>query len=200
MTPDVIARVFEPFFTTKAVGRGSGLGLSMVFGMAHQSGGTVLIASTPGQGSSVTILLRRAEGALPLENPAKRAVEDDLRHLAGRKILLVDDEAMMREVVGDMLDSFGCSVITAKDGEQALARIASDAPEALLLDFAMPGMNGADVARVARARQPDLPIVFATGFARSEAIDAVMGDAAIILRKPFSPSALAEALRRALVK
>ncbi|KRB82669.1 histidine kinase [Sphingomonas sp. Root710] len=198
MTRDVLARVFEPFFTTKPVGHGSGLGLSMVFGMARQSGGTVTIDSTPGKGTSVTIFLRRAEEARPLEAVKRRAETDDIRQLEGAKILVVDDEPIVREVVTDMLDGLGCKVITAENGEQALELVDSERPDALLLDFAMPGMNGADVARAALQRQPRTRIVFATGFAASEAIEAVVGEDAVLLRKPFSPGQLADALRRAL--
>ena len=98
-----------------------------------------------------------------------------------------------------MLADLGCKVQIAENGESALALLDGDVPTAMLLDFAMPGMNGAEVARAALARHPDIRIVFATGFAQSEAIDNVLGDRAIVLRKPFSPSALAHALQKALV-
>lgn len=198
MTPDVIARAFEPFFTTKAVGQGSGLGLSMVFGMARQSGGTVTIESAPDRGSSITVFLRRADAALASATTPRHASPHEIQHLAGLKILVVDDEPMIREILAEMLRGFGCTVSTAENGGQALGEIDGNPPEALLLDFAMPGMNGAEVARAALARRPDLKIVFATGFAQSDAIDAAVGDEAIILRKPFSPGALSEALRKAL--
>ena len=199
MTPEVMMRVFEPFFTTKPVGRGSGRGLSMVFGMARQSGGTVVIESTVGEGTSVTIFLRRADEApAPGTSAPSRAAAGDLGPFAGLKILVVDDEAIVREVVCEILEELGCSVATAENGERALELIESDTPAMVLLDFAMPGMNGAEVARAALARRPDLRIVFATGFAHSDAIDAVAGASAIILRKPFSPRVLAEALREAL--
>ena len=198
MEPEVLARAFEPFFTTKPVGRGSGLGLSMVFGMARQSGGTVAIESSPGKGSSVTIFLRRADGAEPRVQASRTAALTDREKLAGLKILVVDDEVIVRQVVAEMLEELGCSVTTAENGERALELLESVAPAAMLLDFAMPGMNGADVARAALARRPDLRIAFATGFAQSDALDAAVGDHAIVLRKPFSPSALADALCRAM--
>lgn len=198
MTPDVLTRAFEPFFTTKPVGRGSGLGLSMVFGMARQSGGTVTIESLPGKGSEVTIFLRTAKGALAVETLPRQAAPADVKTIAGLKVLVVDDEPIVREVVTDMLTELGCTVLTAENGERALVMIEQENPTALLLDFAMPGMNGAEVARAALARHPDLRIVFATGFAQSDAIDAVLGDRAIVLRKPFSPSTLAHALRSAM--
>jgi len=199
MTPEVLARVFEPFFTTKPIGRGSGLGLSMAFGMARQSGGTVSIESTPSMGSAVTIFLRPAPRVDPVEPSVRRAAPRDIANLVGLKIMVVDDEPIVREVVAEMLADLGCEVMTAENGEQALKMIERDRPTAMLLDFAMPGMNGADVARAVLARHPDMKIVFATGFARSDAIDAVLGERAIVLRKPFSPISLSRALQSALV-
>ncbi|MCZ4343038.1 response regulator [Sphingomonadaceae bacterium G21617-S1] len=198
MTPDIVARAFEPFFTTKEVGKGSGLGLSMVFGMARQSGGTVDIESQPGQGTAVTIYLRRAIVVLPPAAAPRHAPATDIQELAGSKILVVDDEPIVREVVADMLTDLGCDVLTANSGEAALALLDRETFDLILLDFAMPGMNGAEVARAALVRHPDVRIVFATGFAQSDAIDAVLGDSAIVLRKPFSPSALAQTLLKAL--
>nr|WP_047166652.1 ATP-binding protein [Sphingomonas sp. Y57] len=211
MTPEVLSRVFEPFFTTKPVGRGSGLGLSMVFGMARQSGGTVTIESEPGQGSTVTIFLRPAEEATKDEDDGRdegrdegrtaprKAAAVDAATVAGLNILVVDDEPIVREVVAEMLTDLGCTVRTAENGERALAMIEREVPSVMLLDFAMPGMNGAEVARAALERWPDLKIVFATGFAQSDAIDAVLGDRAIVLRKPFSPNTLVQALQAAMV-
>jgi signal transduction histidine kinase len=193
-----LERVFEPFFTTKPVGRGSGLGLSMVFGMARQSGGTVTIDSTPGAGTTVTIFLRLAPGARATQATPRTAAPLDLEPLAGLKILVVDDEPIVREVVADMLSDMGCTVITAEDGNRALELVRSETPAVVLLDFAMPRMDGAEVARKILADRPDTRIIFATGFARSDAIDAVVGDTAIVLRKPFSPGALADSLRRAI--
>ncbi|MBO9377755.1 response regulator [Sphingomonas histidinilytica] len=199
MTPEVLSRVFEPFFTTKPVGRGSGLGLSMVFGMARQSGGTVTIDSQPGRGSTVTIFLRAAEEADEEEAAPRKAAPADAATIAGLNILVVDDEPIVRQVVAEMLVELGCTVRTAENGERALAMIEREMPSAILLDFAMPGMNGAEVARAALERWPDLKIVFATGFAQSDAIDAVLGDRAIVLRKPFSPNTLVQALQSAMV-
>jgi len=199
MTPDIIARAFEPFFTTKTVGKGSGLGLSMVFGMARQSGGTVEIESEPGKGTAITIYLRRT-GALappPTLTPRCPAPSETI-DLAGSRVLVVDDEPIVREVVAGMLADLDCLVQTAENGESALAKLDHAAPDLLLLDFAMPGMNGAEVAEAALARRPGLRIVFATGFAKSEAIEAAVGERAIMLRKPFSPAALVQALRQAL--
>ncbi|RYD85417.1 MAG: response regulator, partial [Sphingomonadales bacterium] len=197
--PDLLPRVFEPFFTTKEFGRGSGLGLSMVFGMARQSGGMVQIESTLGAGTSVTIFLRLADAVRPPQDAPRLAASADLQQLVGLKILVVDDEPIVREVVAEMLKEMGCTVVTAEDGRQAIELAKREDPTAMLLDFAMPGMNGAEVARAVLADQPGMRIVFATGFAQYDAIDGAVGDDAIVLRKPFSPGTLAESLRRALI-
>jgi len=199
MSPEILQRVFEPFFTTKPVGQGSGLGLSMVFAMTRQSGGSVAIESERGKGTTVTLYLRRAaDGAGILRE--SDAIPDHIARLSGAHILVVDDEAQVREIVVEMLADFGCSVIEAENGQQALQKLEIELPSAILLDFAMPGMNGADVALAARAKWPDARIVFATGFAQSDAIDAVMGGNAILLRKPFTAAGLADALARALAE
>ncbi len=198
MSPEVVSRVFEPFFTTKPVGRGSGLGLSMVFGMARQSGGGVTVESQPGKGSAVTIYLRSSAASVAPPPAPRQASPRELKGIAGLDIMVVDDEGVVREVVAEMLAELGCNVTTADSGARAIELIDRAPPTAMLLDFAMPGMDGAEVARIVLSRHPDMRIVFATGFAQSDAIDAVLGDKAIILRKPFSPSALASALQNAL--
>lgn len=198
MSPEIAQRVFEPFFTTKPVGAGSGLGLSMVFGMTRQSGGTVMLDSTLGSGTTVTIYLRRA-GAPQPPNEADDTVDPlDIEKLKGLTLLVVDDEADVRDVIATIVSDFGCSALQARDGQHALQLIEQHRPPVMVIDFAMPGMNGADVARIALARQPEIQVVFATGFSQSAAITEVMGSAAIVLRKPFTASDLARALARAV--
>jgi signal transduction histidine kinase len=198
MPPEIVQRVFDPFFTTKGVGQGSGLGLSMVFGMTRQSGGTVKIQSTPGAGTTVTIYLRRAptaaETLLAERSAEPRAIED----LAGLSVLIVDDEPEVREVVASMLEELGCDVMQAENGQHALQVVEAQQPTAMVIDFAMPGMNGADVAQATLSRWPGIKVVFATGFSQSAAIDAAIGRDAIVLRKPFGPRDLAAALSRAM--
>jgi CheY-like chemotaxis protein len=191
MSEEVMARAFEPFFTTKPVGQGSGLGLSMVFGMAQQSGGTVKIESRQGEGTTIIILLRSVAAEPEAEPLSEFASQERADALAGLHVLVVDDEPGVREIVTDMLNQLGCRVTTAGSGDRAQ-------PQAVLLDFAMPGMNGADLAEAVLARRPETRIVFATGYAQSSAIEAVLGDRAIVLRKPFSPHALVEALQAAM--
>jgi signal transduction histidine kinase len=198
MSRETRARAFEPFFTTRPVGQGSGLGLSMVFGMTRQSGGTVDIESTLGRGTTVTIYLPAADAGEPIVERGLPILAEHVDRLSGLSVLVVDDEEAVREVVGSLLEDFGCSVELAQDGRTALMMVEARQPDAMVIDFAMPGMNGAEVARETLERWPDIRVIFATGFAKSEAIDAVMGDDAIVLRKPFGPGDLAEALARVL--
>lgn len=198
MSPEIAQRVFEPFFTTKPIGAGSGLGLSMVFGMTRQSGGTVMLDSTLGSGTTVTIYLRRA-GTRQSSNEIDDSVDPrDVEKLKGLTLLVVDDEPDVRDVIATIVSDFGCSALQARDGHHALQLIAEHRPSVMIIDFAMPGMNGADVARIALAREPDIRVVFATGFSQSTAIIDVMGSAAIVLRKPFTAGDLARALARAV--
>jgi signal transduction histidine kinase/CheY-like chemotaxis protein len=195
MSPEVLAKVFEPFFTTKEVGKGSGLGLSQVFGLAKQSGGGVRIDSTPGEGASVRVFLPRA-------STTPRVAEVDGLAAAERapkslRVLLVDDDSAVREVTAGLLQDLGYRVVEAGSGGAALDLLDRQAEiDVLLVDFAMPGMNGAEVAREVRARRPDLPILFVTGYADTEALAAAGDDG--ILRKPFVERDLAAKLRTAL--
>jgi signal transduction histidine kinase len=196
MTDEVLAKVFEPFFTTKEVGKGSGLGLSQVFGLAKQSGGGVRIDSQPGAGASVKVFLPRAAAA-PLAAEAHPAEEFHPRP-KDVNVLLVDDDSAVREVTAGILSDLGYGVIEAGSGGAALDVIErSPHIDLLLLDFAMPGMNGAEVAREVRARRPELPILFVTGYADTEALGEA-GDDGAIIRKPFVEKELAAKLRSAL--
>ena len=162
MTPEVFAKAFEPFFTTKAVGKGSGLGLSQVFGLAKQSGGGVRIDTRPGEGTSVKVYLPRSQAASG-PRAAKRARP---ARVEGRPVvLLVDDDSAVREITAGMLDELGYAVVEAGSGGAALETLQGRPDvDLMLLDFAMPGMNGAEVAREARSRRPQLPIIFVTGY------------------------------------
>jgi signal transduction histidine kinase len=195
MTDEVLAKVFEPFFTTKEVGKGSGLGLSQVFGVAKQSGGGVCIDSRPGQGTSVKVYLPRAPAAP--ETAEVHAAEEPDAAPKYLKVLLVDDDSAVREVTAGILCDLGYGVIEAGSGGAALDVIErSPEIDLLLLDFAMPGMNGAEVAREVRARRPELPILFLTGYADTEALMESGDDG--ILRKPFVENELAAKLKAVL--
>ncbi|MGZ5986650.1 MAG: response regulator [Caulobacteraceae bacterium] len=195
MTEDVLAKVFEPFFTTKGVGKGSGLGLSQVFGLAKQSGGGVRIDSQLGLGSTVRVYLPRAAGRpLPSEDDVAGASDATPKNC---KVLLVDDDSAVREVTAGILADLGYGVVQAASGGAALDLLDRQSEiDLLLLDFAMPGMNGAELAREAHARRPDLPILFVTGYADTEILETGAGDG--IVRKPFVERELAAKLRSAL--
>jgi CheY-like chemotaxis protein len=194
MPPEILAKVFEPFFTTKPIGKGSGLGLSQVFGVAKQSGGGVRVDTAVGEGTSVKIYLPRAtEGvsATPSPPPAAPLLK------GGAVILLVDDDSAVREVTAGILHDLGYGVIEAGSGGAALEILDTrTAIDLMLLDFAMPGMNGAEVAKEAKGRRPDLPILFATGFADAAAL--LVAPEAEIIHKPFVEEELAAKLGAAL--
>jgi len=195
MSEEVMAKVFEPFFTTKEVGKGSGLGLSQVFGLAKQSGGGVRIDSAPGAGASVRVFLPRAGEAPRAEDAAAQAASEPAPK--DLNVLLVDDDSAVREVTAGLLQDLGYRVVEAGSGGAALDMLDRQADiDVLLVDFAMPGMNGAEVAREVHARRPGLPILFVTGYADTEALAAAGDDG--ILRKPFVERDLAAKLRTAL--
>jgi PAS domain S-box-containing protein len=183
MPPEVAARAFDPFFTTKGVGKGTGLGLSQAYGMARQAGGTARIESRPGAGTTVRIYLPRTSEPMQSSDGADQPATTNVGNTA--TILIVDDDPDMRRVLVASLDTLGYRVLEAADGAAGLAVLGEEAPDLLILDFAMPGMNGAEVAKVARERRPDLPIVFVSGYADTAAIEAAAGTNMTVLRKPF---------------
>jgi signal transduction histidine kinase/ActR/RegA family two-component response regulator len=193
MTEEVLARAIEPFFTTKEVGKGSGLGLSQVFGLAKQSGGGVRIDTRIGEGTSVKVYLPRAHDR-PVATATRAAcptpVPDD-----ECVVLLVDDDNAVREVTASLLKDLGYRVIEAGSGGAALELLDRVKVDMALLDFAMPGMNGAEVAREIRARRPQIPIVFATGYADAAALMDESEDR--IVQKPFDDQELAAKLAAA---
>jgi PAS domain S-box-containing protein len=187
MPPEVLARAVEPFYSTKPLGKGTGLGLAQVYGIAQQSGGTMRIESEPGNGTKVHILLPRG----PVADAADEAGGGEhgaapAPAAAAARILVVDDDADVRGFLEDALDELGHLVTGCDCGEAALAEVARDCPDLVLLDFAMPGMNGAEVAREIRKSCPNLPIVFVTGYAESEQLESALGADVRVLRKPFS--------------
>ena len=192
MSAEVLARVFEPFFTTKPMGKGSGLGLPQVLGLAKQLGGGVEIETAPGAGTTVRVYLPRShEGAVA---PGPRAT--DVLALKGMRVLLVDDDPDVRTVTAQLLDELGCEVDAVDGGLRALERASHGASfHAALVDFAMPGLNGGETARRLRERQPGLPVVLMSGYADlGELSGAWQGP---VLHKPFSVQALGEALAHA---
>jgi signal transduction histidine kinase len=193
MPPEVVARAFDPFFTTKPPGKGTGLGLSQVYGLVRQMGGDVDIVSRPGEGTSVRLHLRRGHTASESDSEAAHASS------AGQSetILVVDDDHDVRAIMTTFLSEIGYVVHEAENGDTALAMQKAVNPQLMIIDFAMPGTNGADVVKAARAAQPSLPILFVSGYADSAALEAAMGSAPF-LRKPFRPAELASAVRAAI--
>ncbi len=195
MSPDVQAHVFEPFFTTKPVGEGTGLGLAQVYGFVRQSGGTVSLQSEVGKGTRVSLLLPRRE------HDAAAALEDQQVSVrAGRpaRVLVVDDDAEVREAMVAMLDELGYQVDEAPSADDALARLADrrqPAIDILLSDVVMPGrLDGVGLAEEVQRLYPTIPVVLATGYTTRLAA----ASAFRVLAKPFSHQALAEALSEIL--
>jgi signal transduction histidine kinase len=198
MTEEVRAKVFEPFFTTKEIGKGSGLGLSQVLGFAKQSGGGVRIESRVGDGTSIRIYLPRTKAKAEERSPSAPAIAAHKDTPAAR-ILLVDDDHAVREVTSTTLRDLGYTVVEAGSGGAALDILTREPTiDLLIIDFAMPGMSGAEVARQARAKRPTLPILFITGFADRAALAGV--SETHIVGKPFVNDELATKLRSVLVE
>ncbi len=196
MEDAVRARVFEPFFTTKGVGKGTGLGLSQVYGFAHQSSGTVRIASVPGQGTVVDIYLPRAHGQI---ETASRPDEPS-RWLGRETVLVVDDDADIRALAVASLRELGYRVLAAERGAGALELLrAEPGIDLLLADFAMPGMNGAELVRQARMLRPELPVLFMTGYADLDEVGALAGPDGVIY-KPFRLTELGERVGQTLAQ
>jgi PAS domain S-box-containing protein len=195
MAPDVLAHIFEPFFTTKEVGRGTGLGLSTVYGIVKQSGGYIYVSSKPGSGSVFEILLPKADGV------PSASVEASMGP-AGRgsgTILLVEDEPSVRELVRDILVTHGYHVLEAADGRGALEMLDRHASEVLLVltDLVMPAMNGPQLAAHIRQRHPQIRVLFTTGYFSGTPAPALEnGDH--LLKKPFTPRELLGKLRDVL--
>ncbi|MBU8545704.1 MULTISPECIES: PAS domain S-box protein [Roseomonadaceae] len=198
MTPDVVARAFEPFFTTKEVGQGSGLGLSMVFGFMKQSGGHVKIYSEPGHGTAVKMYIPRAGDALTRGAPGSEG--ETLR--GGReKILLVEDDPLVRDHVASQLRDLGYQVMVAENGALALAVLDRDLPfDLLFTDVVMPGgMNGPALAKEAQRRRPGLRVLFTSGYTENGIVhQGRLDPGVLLLNKPYRRRDLAEKVREAL--
>ena len=195
MSEEVRAKAFEPFFTTKEIGKGTGLGLSQVLGFAKQSGGGVCIDGRPGEGTTVKVFLPRA-GAVRREVLPPVAA-DAPRRRDGTVVLLIDDDTAVREVTAEILREANFHVIEAGSGGAGLEALdRTERVDVLLVDFMMPGMNGAEVAREAQLRRPGLPTLFVTGYADLDAIRSV-GEERIVA-KPFQPARLFQAIEHVL--
>jgi signal transduction histidine kinase len=190
MSEEIQGKAFEPFFTTKGPGKGSGLGLSQILGFAKQSGGGLALQSRPNEGTTIKIYLPRFQGEQASAPQVAPSWTDDTR-FSGSTILLVDDDDGVREVTGAMLKEMGYVVIEAGSGGAALEIIQSGINlDLVLLDYAMPGMNGAELGRQIQLKRPRLPLLFVTGFAEQSALAGV-GEA-FIVQKPFLDDELAK--------
>ena len=186
MNAETKRRAIEPFFTTKSQGRGSGLGLAQVFAVMQQSGGSVDIASVVGRGTTVTLRLPACH-----EQAEPRARSPELPIVESRplRLLLVDDDAAVRTAIARLFEDDGHVVDSVGDGRVALAAIEHCRYDLVIVDFAMPVMDGAEVIRQARAFKPDQQFLMVTGYADSEAVAAACPDTPII-RKPFDSATL----------
>ncbi len=197
MTAEVIARAFDPFFTTKPIGQGTGLGLSMIYGFARQSGGQVRIYSEPGHGAMVCIYLPRHVGSTD-QVEAAAELSDAPRASSNETVLVVDDEALIRMLVVEVLEELGYATVEAADGPSALKILNGEGRVDLLVsDVGLPGgMNGRQLADAARLRRPDLKVLFITGYAENAAINNGHLDSGMhVLTKPFAMEALASRVK-----
>ena len=199
MGTELLDKVFEPFFTTKPLGQGTGLGLSMVYGFAQQSGGHVAIDSIVGAGTTVSIRLPVAERTSEGERDDE-AVAAPQGH--GQRVLVVEDDPAVRLLIRDVLEEVGYSAIEAGDGSAAVPILASDEEIDLMIsDVGLPGMNGRQLADTARSYRPDLPILFVTGYAENAAIRAgFLGTNMTMITKPFSLDNLGQKVSEILAK
>jgi two-component system, cell cycle sensor histidine kinase and response regulator CckA len=189
-------RIFEPFFTTKPMGSGTGLGLSVVYGVVTQAGGAIRVDSEPGRGTTMRV-------SLPLVRPDAASHEAPMQQLQGettRALLLVDDEAAVRTTTRRLLERNGWQVLEASNGEEALGLFAQhrDQLSLVLTDVRMPVVDGVELARRVRDEIPDFPIVFFSGYDELEQHDVAEVSNVPLLAKPFSSADLLNVLRQAI--
>jgi len=183
MPPDVLARALDPFFTTKELGKGTGLGLSQTYALTRQAGGSVRIFSQPGQGTAVHLYL--PETAEPAQLLDVAAVLDHRAKGSGQ-VLVVDDDTAVRDVLCETLRMLGYAVAEAQDGNEALAALREMSFDLAIVDFAMPGMNGAEFASAALRLNSKQRLLFVSGYSDTAAIESAVGGDVRLLRKPFT--------------
>jgi PAS domain S-box-containing protein len=196
MSEDVLARAFEPFFTTKPIGQGTGLGLSMIYGFAKQSGGHIQLSSEPKRGSTARLYLPRHAEQVPAPS-VLAGVGPAMQAQAGETVLLVEDEPGVRMLIFDLLDELGYAVLEAADGEQAIPFLESGwRIDLLVTDIGLPGINGRQLADLARRHRPDLKVLLISGYAEQAAARSdFLGTGMELLNKPFTIDALAARIR-----
>jgi signal transduction histidine kinase/ActR/RegA family two-component response regulator len=199
MPPEVLERAFEPFFTTKPVGKGTGLGLSQIFGFAHQSGGEVGIESEVGRGTTVSIYLPRTQVAAPVRiYPAAHRADADV-HVAGARILLVEDDPRVRTATVDALEDLDYEPVSCDNGAEAVKLFREQEFDLVITDVIMPEMSGPELIRYLKATSTrDFAVLFVTGYVGEGESDDLRGYE--LLRKPFTVGALASAISAALAR
>ena len=195
LDPSLVEHAFEPFFTTKGVGQGTGLGLSQVYGFATQAGGTARLASTPGLGTTVSLLLPVARPEDSSDDTVVPAAPGQ-PSIAGATVLLVEDDESLAEVTTELLRSHGARVLRAANARAALQLLdANNPPDVVLTDVVMPGaMNGVALARHLRDQRPGLPVVLISGYSNADIAEGEF----VQLRKPCAPADLVAALHAAM--
>jgi CheY-like chemotaxis protein len=194
MSAEVREKAFEPFFTTKPRGRGSGLGLSTAFGIVRQAGGHLVVAESGGDGTAIHVYLPiagevRASGGAPAPPTAMRPP------LSTERVLVVDDEAEVRDVVRRLLQRMGHDVAVAPDGAEALDALRAGGFTLLVTDLLMPAMSGTELAKRARALDPNLRVIYISGFTDEQVgLGGTAGPRERFLAKPFTAAELAEAI------
>jgi signal transduction histidine kinase/ActR/RegA family two-component response regulator len=200
MPPEVLEHAFEPFFTTKPVGKGTGLGLSQIFGFAHQSGGEVGIESEVGRGTTVSIYLPRTEKAAEVRiHPAVQRTEAADVHVAGARILLVEDDPRVRSATVDALEDLNYEPVACASGAEAIELFRAQEFDLVISDVIMPEMTGPELIRHLKSTSPrDFSVLFVTGYVGEGETDDLRGYE--LLRKPFTVGALASAVAAALAR
>jgi hypothetical protein len=197
MPPEVVEHAFEPFFTTKAKGEGTGLGLATIYGIVHQAGGNARIYSEPGLGTTITVLLPVTDQAAA----ATRSATDSDNRGNGELLLVVEDEAALREVARRILSRNGYRVIVAGTGQQAIdaAGASTDRIDGLVTDVIMPGMRGRELADRLRAREPDLAVLYMSGYTQGIlGAQGVLDAGVALIEKPFTEATLLANVRTVL--
>jgi CheY-like chemotaxis protein len=193
MAPSVLARAFEPFFTTKEPGKGTGLGLSQLYGFARQSGGTARIESREGEGTTVTLYLPRTVQAA---EGSATSIPRSSSHV-GARILVVDDDDDVRTAAAAIIEELGYSVVAVDRAPDALDLIREQSFDLVITDVMMPVMNGVELAREVKRLRPEVPLLFATGYADVEEFGDDL-DSSMLVRKPFRMTELASHIADAL--
>ena len=200
MPPEVLSQVFEPFFTTKMPDRGTGLGLSTVFGFVRQSGGHIDVRSEVGAGTTFTLYFPRSETQPEISAPPRPATVEVDTASSDKVILVVEDDPAIRAMVARQLKGLGYRILAAENADEALKTLAANHVDLLFTDMVMPGkMNGKQLAVAACAKYPGLKTLFTSGFpGQSDLAGAQIEPGDILLRKPYRRNDLTSAISAAL--